>query len=299
MVALGPHASVERVIDIDPFRLPLDFLFPDAQLGTLATARGWLAPHHVDFDRAEVLLGVQSHLLRIGGRVILIDSCVGEHKHRPNRADWHMRADTGYLARLAAHGVTPADVDVVFCTHLHADHVGWNTRLEDGRWVPTFPNARYLVGRTELAHWQTHAAANHGAFTDSVAPLLEAGCVDVVDDGADLGGKMQLAPARLDATDLSGHSPGQLGLVVQGGGTRAIFCGDAIHNPAQLVRPDWTSQFCHDRALAARTRRQLLQDASDTGSYIIPAHLRHAMAFRPLPRHDNGHDTWQPLWLQD
>lgn len=298
MVALGPHATLERVIDLDPFRLPLDFLFPEARLDALEGARDWLAPHHIDFDRAEVLLGVQSHLLRINGRIILIDSCVGEHKSRPNRADWHMRAGTGYLARLAAHGVTPADVDVVFCTHLHADHIGWNTRLEDGRWVPTFPNARYLIGKAELAHWLTHAAANHGAFNDSVAPLLDAGCVDTVEDGADLGGHMHLE-ARLSVTDLPGHSPGQTGLILQSPGTRAIFCGDAIHSPAQLVRPDWSSQFCHDPLQAARTRQQLLAEAHDTDSLLIPAHLRDAIAFRARPKQSGGREIWEPQWLQD
>ena len=125
-------ATVHRVVDIDPFALPLSFLFPGATLEALGPTRDVLAGSHIDLQTASVLLAIQSHLIRFGGKTILIDTCVGEHKPRPARADWHQRVSTRYLANLAAAGCTPDDVDIVMCTHLHADHVGWNTRLEFG-----------------------------------------------------------------------------------------------------------------------------------------------------------------------
>ena len=128
-------ATLHRIVDVDPFALPLDFLFPGARLEDLRHAHSVLMPHHVDFANGHVLLGIQSFLLRTANLNILIDSCVGEHKARTRRTEWHERSATGYIDRLAAAGVAPHEIDIVLCTHLHADHVGWNTRLESGRWV--------------------------------------------------------------------------------------------------------------------------------------------------------------------
>ena len=142
-----------------------------------------LADQHIDFTAGKVLLVIQSHLVRFAGRTILIDACVGEHKSRPLRPDWNLRTGTQYLANLAAAGCTPEDIDIVMCTHLHADHLGWNTRLELGRWVPTFPNARYVMTQREIDQRAQDAAqspqANHGSYQDSVLPVLDAGLVKV------------------------------------------------------------------------------------------------------------------------
>ncbi|HWK68961.1 MAG TPA: MBL fold metallo-hydrolase [Rhizobiaceae bacterium] len=271
--------TLEKIIDLDPFRLPLDFLIPSADIEALRPHRSLLEQHHLDFETGEALLGLHSLLLRAGGLTILIDTCVGEHKARPRRVDWHERADTGYLLRLAKAGVAPEDVDIVLCTHLHADHVGWNTRLENGRWIPTFPNARYLVGKAEIDHWQAEderspGSHNHGAFTDSVLPILEAGLLEKVEDGFEIG-----RGARLLC--LPGHSPGQVGLCLDcGRSSRAFFCGDVVQTPVQVLRPDWSSRFCFDPALASRTRTELFELALETDSLIIPAHLRGALAMR-------------------
>lgn len=291
MLTLGA-ATVERVVDLDRFALKLGFLFPGAELDAIRDAADWLAPHHVDFAAGEALLGVQSHLVRVAGLTVLVDTCVGEHKPRPRRADWHERAATGYLARLAAAGVRAEDVDLVLCTHLHADHVGWNTRAENGRWIPTFPNARYLAARRELDHWAAAEAAapgvpNHGSWADSVAPLIEAGRMEAVDDGASLGAGLSLIP-------LPGHSPGQIGLSLSHAKGRALLCGDAIHSPVQLRRPDWCSAFCHDPAGAVATRLALLEDAHGDGALILPGHLRGAMALRAEPAGEAG---WRPCFV--
>lgn len=269
----GP-ASVSRIIDLDPFVLPLAGLLPAASLDDLADARAVLAGMHLDYETATLNLAVQSHLLRIGGRTILIDTCIGEDKPRPRRADWHERRQTGYLARLAAAGCRLEDIDMVMCTHLHADHVGWNTRLDNGRWVPTFPKARYLIGCTELAFW-TEAAArpaehplNHGSFADSVLPVIEAGAAEMVDDGVQVMPGVSIAP-------LPGHTPGHIGLEVKLPGQPAlVFSGDALHSPAQVFQPGWSSAFCTDPAVATASRIGLLDRAAETDTVLIPAHLR-------------------------
>jgi glyoxylase-like metal-dependent hydrolase (beta-lactamase superfamily II) len=264
-------ATIQRIIDLDPFVLPLGFLFPDASLEALADRRCALAGAHVDWANGTVLLAVQSHLVCIAGKTILIDTCVGEHKHRPARPDWHQRAATRYLANLAAAGCTPDDVDIVMCTHLHADHVGWNTRLQSGQWVPTFPKARYLMSKREVEQRANEAAAkpeaNHGSYQDSVLPVLDRGLVGFVQAGDQIvdGGTILSLP---------GHAPGQIGLELHDHGDVAVFCGDAIHSPVQVFRPEWSSAFCHDKVQAAETRRALLERAAGVNLRLIPAHLR-------------------------
>ncbi len=271
-------ATIETISDLDPFALPIDLLFPDRAVESLEPHRQALAPHHVDFNNGQILLGVHSHLLRIGGRTILIDTCIGEHKPRPRRPDWHQRASTRYLERLARTGLRPEDIDIVMCTHLHTDHVGWNTKLVDGRWVPTFPNARYLIGRTEFAHWQAEEKAspgvhNHGCFSDSVMPIIEAGLAEFVDDGFEIASGLSLMA-------LPGHTPGQLGLCLCHGSQKAFFCADAVHSAVQVFHPDWVSRFCSDPATAITTRQDLFDRVAGTGDLLIPAHLRHFSAMR-------------------
>lgn len=265
-------ATVNRIVDIDPFALGLGFLFPGATLEALSPARDALAGTHIDWANGTVLLAVQSHLIRFGGKTILIDACVGEHKHRPVRPEWHDRSGTNYMARLAATGCKPDDIDIVMCTHLHADHVGWNTRLDSGRWVPTFRRARYLINQTEIDHRANEAVAmpeaNHGSFQDSVLPVIENGLVTTVKAGDEFvdGGRILALP---------GHAPGQIGLeLVAGKDEHLVFCGDAIHSAAQVFQPDWSSAFCHDRGQAVATRRALLESAAAEGLRLIPNHLR-------------------------
>ncbi|MBS0536673.1 MAG: MBL fold metallo-hydrolase [Proteobacteria bacterium] len=264
--------TIERIVDIDPFPLPLGLLFPGASLEALGEHRTTLDGAHVDWANGTILLAVQSHLVRAGGKTILIDTCVGEHKQRPVRPEWHDRASTRYLANLKACGCTPDDIDIVMCTHLHADHVGWNTRLDNGQWVPTFKNARYMMSAREVDERAGEAAAkpqaNHGSYQDSVLPLLERGAAHFVETGEEIadGGKILALP---------GHAPGQIGLELQSrGNATSVFCGDAIHSPAQVFRPEWSSAFCDDKAQAVATRRALLERAAGEDLRLIPAHLR-------------------------
>ena len=212
-------------------------------------------------------------LILLNGRTILVDTCVGEAKERPELTAFHQRRGSGFLQRLAAAGGRAEDIDTVFCTHLHVDHVGWNTQKADGRWLPTFPHARYLFGRLELADWMARRAAGTpppfhlASLDDSVIPIVEAGLADLVDDG------FELAP-ELVLTQLPGHTAGQMGLRIDRDDCRAIFCGDAIHSPVQLLQPDISTASCVDGQAAAATRRALLKEATESGRVVAPAHFR-------------------------
>lgn len=276
--------------DIRRFEIGLQTIFPDAARTPHAPLPPWLGPEVL--SGGVVRLAIRSWLLRLAGCVILVDTCVGEDKDRPLRPDWHRRRATGFLAALAAEGLRPEDVDLVLCTHLHADHVGWNTRLENGRWVPTFPRARYLAGRQEYETWRDAAAAapaerpaNHGAFADSVLPVMAAERMDLLEDGAGIGPGLTLRAGP-------GHTAGQMCLHAAHGAGGTVFSGDVIHSPLQLARPDWSSAFCADPEGARQTRRALLAELADTGGLLVPAHFpdpgwcRVAVegdGFRPLP----------------
>jgi len=276
MTAAAHTLTVHRIVDLDPYAIAIGTLFPGATLDQPNSSARALADRHVDLENGKVLLAIQSHLLRFAGKTILIDSCVGEHKRRPLRPEWNERAGTRYLANLAAAGYRPEQIDMVMCTHLHADHVGWNTRLESGRWVPTFLRARYVMSQREIDQRAQEAAqssaANHGSYQDSVAPVIEAGLVQVKRPGDEIANGASIV-------DLAGHAPGQIGLeIAPDAGSRVLFCGDAIHSPLQVLNPDWSSAFCFDPAQAVRTRRMLLERAAGEDLRLIPAHLRaHSM----------------------
>jgi len=265
---------VRALIDLEGYPLDLNFVFPDVKEEELAPHRSWLEPDYVQGN--EIRLVIRSLLLEVDGRNILVDACVGEHKDRPTRPMFNKRKDTDFVGNLAKLGLRPEDIDVVFCTHLHVDHVGWNTKLDNGKWVPTFPNARYLFGRKELDFWMgqpnRHEVAG-GSFLDSVIPIVEAKLCDLVDDGHDLGKGMSL-------TLLPGHTPGQLGLDVIRGKDRAFFIGDAMHSPIQIVLPHLSTGFDTDKNAARETRMKFLEAAASDNRYLVPCHFRGPLGTR-------------------
>ncbi|GAA1295782.1 MBL fold metallo-hydrolase [Saccharothrix xinjiangensis] len=246
--------------------------FPDASPETWREHEPWLAPDFVDPAADEYVAAVQTWLLRSGGRTILVDTGVGNHKDRPGSPVWH-HLDTDFLGELAKAGVRPEDVDLVVNTHLHVDHVGWNTRLDGDDWAPTFPNATYLVSRADFDFWNPANGhrprlgdGNRNVFEDSVAPVREAGQVLLWEDRhvIDRDLRLELAP---------GHTPGSAVLALESGTDRALFVGDLLHTPFQIVEPDTNTCFCEDPAEAAATRHRLLGRAGDTGALVVPAHL--------------------------
>jgi glyoxylase-like metal-dependent hydrolase (beta-lactamase superfamily II) len=230
-------------------------------------AMPWLIPHHAGPD-GDLRFVTQALLVRSAGRTILVDTCLGDDKPRRNPA--FDRLQTGFLDRLAAAGATPDQIDLVVCTHLHFDHVGWNTRWDGSRWVPTFPKARYLVAAAEWDHWR--AEPRHAyVFADSLAPVAEAGLLDAV------GLPCALTP-EVSLVSAPGHTPGHAVVRIASEGAVALISGDALHHPCQVSRPEWGSPADHDRAQAEATRRGLLAELATEGGLLVGTHFAHPCA---------------------
>ncbi len=280
--------NVSRVVETEGPIFEPDFIFPDATEDAVAPHRGRLAPRFIDPESGLLILSFHSFVLRTEHHVIVVDTCVGNDKERPHRPGWHRRQGP-YLANLAAAGVRPEEVDVVMCTHLHADHVGWNTRLENGRWVPTFPNAKYVFAKAEFDFWQRETAAapadaplNHDSFEDSVLPVVAAGQALMVASDHQIEDGVWLEPAP-------GHTPGNVVLNLASGGARAVLAGDVIHHPLQLAYPQWSSCFCSDADMSRATRKALLERWSESGEVVLTAHIATPTALR-LRRAGDGFD---------
>jgi glyoxylase-like metal-dependent hydrolase (beta-lactamase superfamily II) len=251
--------------------------FPDWDPAVLEEHGSWLLTAHYDPPSGRLKLSVHSWLLKVGGKRILIDTCVGNHKPREHRRFWHMM-DKPYLERLAGAGARPEQIDLVMCTHLHVDHVGWNTRLENGRWVPTFPNAKYVFSREDYEHYlavdrdQQAGPANGGSFRDSVLPVVEAGLAQMVSGACDLDECLSVEPAP-------GHTPGTIAVKFRSQGENAMFCGDILHHALQVYRPDWNSFACAHAENARATRKKVLEHCAG-GSVLMPAHFGAPFACR-------------------
>jgi glyoxylase-like metal-dependent hydrolase (beta-lactamase superfamily II) len=216
-----------------------------------------------------MIFSFHSTVIKTPRATILVDTCSGNDKERPHKLRYH-RKNWPYLANLAAAGFAPDDIDYVLCTHLHADHVGWNTRLLDGRWVPTFPNARYLFAREEWEHWRVAewraAYTTDPYYEDSVLPVLESGQAELVatDYAFDDGVWIEAWP---------GHTPGHVCVVVRSPQASVVLSGDIMHTPLQCAEPQLNSCFCVDAAMARTTRRRFLETFADSPVMVIPAHF--------------------------
>lgn len=289
--------EVSRVVVFSgPVGLTTEGFFPGSARRVWEEAADWLAPDFLDPATDLVQTAAQTWVVRSEGRTVLIDTGLGNGKERPYVPVWsHHSSD--YLADLAALGVAPEDVDVVVNTHLHLDHVGWNTRLVGREWVPTFPNATYLVNRTELEFWDPvgdhrpgFARGNQNAFEDSVAPVVAAGQVQLWSTEShriDANLVLELAP---------GHTPGNAVVTLASGGEAAVFAGDLLHSPVQVAHPDVDSCFCEDPAAARASRRRVLAQAADSRALVLPAHFRASGAARVRRDGDDfALDGWAPL----
>ena len=239
---------------------------------TLARHLHWLVPHHYSSEHDRLITSIHSWLIRTPHHTILLDSCAGNHKDRPGLPRFH-QLDTPYLERLRQAGVTPEQVDIVLCTHLHADHVGWNTMLRDGRWVPTFPKARYLFSRieNEIGDPRRNLAADAdvqrgAAYRDSVLPVIEARQAVLVDGDHAIEDTLTIVAAP-------GHTPGHIGMHLANAAGSAFFAGDAIHHALQLYSPQWNSKFCELPEVARATRARLLQQCAEERALLLPGHF--------------------------
>lgn len=229
---------------------PPGFLLPGATEEILRTNAEWMAPHFYDPATGMLMMSIHSFIVRTRHHTILVDTCLGNGKKRgvPN---WHMR-NGPFLQDLKGAGVSAEEVDFVMCTHLHVDHVGWNTRLDNGRWVPTFPNARYLFARTEWEHWsQAQDEESREIMRDSVIPVIEARQADLVESNHAIDDELVFEPTP-------GHTPGHVSLHMSSKGQEAVITGDMIHHPIQCAVPEVCSSFCVNEKQAVATRREFL-----------------------------------------
>jgi glyoxylase-like metal-dependent hydrolase (beta-lactamase superfamily II) len=250
-----------------PFRTPAG-MFPDATDEMVAKHLDWMVPHYMDGATQMMLFSFKSFVIKTERLTILVDACVGNHKDRPGRPQWHQQ-NWPWLESLAAAGLTPEDIDIVMCTHLHIDHVGWNTQLVDGRWVPTFPNARYVFSEKEYRHWEGMLGASEvgdNVFNDSVLPVVEAGRADLVRDDHEIDHGIVLEPTP-------GHTPGHAALHLDEGGDTAIFTGDLFHHPFQVREPQLSSAVCTDPDMSRTSRFEFLNKYADSGAVLYPGHF--------------------------
>lgn len=261
--------SVDRCVEFEGDFFPPARMFPLSTPEAVDAERVWMEPHFIKPKSAggRLQAGLFAYVIRSGKHVILVDTCVGNDKPREFTPAWNMKQTT-WLSDLAAMGVAAEAVTHVLCTHLHVDHVGWNTRLENGRWVPTFPNARYIFHKTEYDYWEStrDGVGSDGCFDDSVLPVVEAGRADLVKSDYAINDTMWLEPSP-------GHTPGHIFINLKQGGQSALFTGDSFHHPVQVAYPEWSSFACTDREQSAATRQKTVERLCDTDTYMLGAHF--------------------------
>src|SRR5246127_561851 len=229
--------TIQRIIEQEGKFLQAHDMLPTLTPELLAENRPWLKAAGALDDSDTFIMAFQSYVVRTPHHTILIDSCIGNDKPRPLRPKWNMKTDGTYLGGLKAASVSVEDIDFVMCTHLHVDHVGWNTRLEGGRWVPTFPNARYIFGKTEYDYWtEQNAKAEVPPFADSVLPVVEAKRADMVGNDFAIGDHLRILPTP-------GHTPGHIAFAMGKAKDDAVFVGDIMHSPLQLQHPELSPRF--------------------------------------------------------
>jgi glyoxylase-like metal-dependent hydrolase (beta-lactamase superfamily II) len=243
-------------------------ILPDAHPAAVREI-GWLVPHFAT-PEGHVKVSVHALLVQTPMLRLVVDTCIGNDK--PRNGTVFDRLQTRFLEDLDAAGWTRDSVEAVLCTHLHVDHVGWNTMLVDGRWLPTFPKARYYFGRREFEETQREARersvrSHDGAIlADSIQPIVDAGLATLVEMDARLSPEIHLMPTP-------GHTPGHVSVVIESRGARAVITGDLMHHPCQMARPDWSSGFDSDQDESRDTRHAFLRQFADTPTLVIGTHF--------------------------
>jgi glyoxylase-like metal-dependent hydrolase (beta-lactamase superfamily II) len=248
------------------------FLLPQATPEAIMPIT-WLQPHFAD-ENGRLAMSIHTFVVETPGRRIIVDTCLGNDKQNRKIPHWNDRHGP-FLADLTAAGFPPASIDTVLCTHLHVDHVGWNTTLRDGKWVPTFPQARYLMGRAEYEHWSTTQARPDMQLilADSVTPILEAGLATMVETDHQLTDEISLIPTV-------GHTPGHVSVRIVSRGEEALITGDFMHHPCQIAHPEWATLADSDPEQGVRTRLAMFEKLAGTPVLVIGTHFAGATAGR-------------------
>jgi glyoxylase-like metal-dependent hydrolase (beta-lactamase superfamily II) len=282
------NATIEKVEEICGAGFKPARMFPKFDQEAFDAQKGWMVPDHVEPGSDRLVGSIHTWIVKTGRHTILIDTCLGNHKDRHNPG-WN-KLNTPFLERLSACGCKPESVDFVMCTHLHVDHVGWNTKLENGRWVPTFPNAKYLFAKREYAHWETEhktqgKETNGGSFDDSVLPIVEAGKAVMIDSD-------HQPDPLLTIKDYPGHTPGSIAINLKDGGKQACFSGDIMHIRSRSITPTGRAssaptRSCRQRAgascsrIAARATRCFAR-------LTFPVPMRASSSLSATPSRSNG-----------
>ncbi len=239
----------------------------------------WLYPHFVTPEGA-MMLSIHALLVDAPGMKLVVDTCIGNDK--PRALLRGQKLQTQFLQHITEAGFSREKVDAVVCTHLHVDHVGWNTMLQDGKWVPTFPNARYLIGRTEYDHWRdTQEGETVEIMSDSVEPIFDAGLAQTVEMDHRVSPEIRLIPTP-------GHTPGHVSVMIESKNHTAIITGDMMHHPCQVSRPDWVSEFDTDKNAGAARRNTMIREWADKPYLIIGTHFAAPTAGR-IKRDGDGY----------
>jgi glyoxylase-like metal-dependent hydrolase (beta-lactamase superfamily II) len=271
--------SIPEVIALnDDVKVLLENATPD-----LVLKNPWLQPHYATPD-GRMLINFQGFVVKAGGRNIVVDTCIGGDRQREYDVFCHLKSD--FMSDLKAIGVTPENVDTVLCTHLHFDHVGWNAQKVNDRWVPTFPNARYLFGRIEYEHWmmlyRTKGYHHLLHVEECIMPIIEAGLVDLIEMQHRINQEVWLEPTP-------GHTPGHVSVRISSRGQEAIITGDIMHSPIQVAVPDWLVTFDMDRVLGAQQRARFVRASADKPLLVIGSHFPQPTAGHIV---SNG-DSWR------
>lgn len=233
----------------------------------------WLYPHFAD-KQGKLKALVQGFLIKSGGKNILIDTCNGNDKTRIDVPEWG-GLKSNFLKKLHNLSVKEKDIDVVACTHLHFDHVGWNTKLKDGAWAPTFPNAKYLFSKDEYDYWvkkpEKEIADDKAGFDDSVTPIIKAGLAEFVNTNHKIDKHIKFMPTP-------GHTPSHVSVLVESSNQRAIISGDFLHHPCQIAKPNWIADADTYPDKAISTRKKILNEIVDTETLLIGSHFANPVA---------------------
>jgi glyoxylase-like metal-dependent hydrolase (beta-lactamase superfamily II) len=256
------------------------FILPDATREACLPI-SWLQPHFMDAE-GNLIMSVHALVVDTGDRRIIVDTCIGNDKVR-SIPTWS-NLQTAFLSDLEAAGYPRESIDTVLCTHLHIDHVGWNTMLVEGAWVPTFPNARYLLAEKEWRYWDgvDDDPLNAGILDDSVRPVFDAGLVDLIDWEHQVCATVRLKPTP-------GHTPGHVSVVIESAGQTAVITGDCIHHPCQMTRTDWCSSADYDATQGRSTRESVLAEYADQPVLVIGTHFATPTAGHVKLREEGGY----------
>ncbi len=259
------EVTVSRVLELE-MTGGTRFILPQATKEVIQEIP-WLCPHFAD-EEGRLRMSVHALAVQTPTKKIIVDTCIGNDKQREIPTWTGMQ--TNFLNDLAAAGFARESVDTVLCTHLHVDHVGWNTMLVDGKWIPTFPNARYLIGQSEFDYWRSEEDGledhSKSPFHDSVRPVFEAGLVDLVETNHRVCDEVSLEPTL-------GHTPGHVSVRIRSKGEEALITGDFIHHPCQLAHPEWASSADFDPSASTATRQRVFGALAGEPVLVIGTHF--------------------------